>query len=312
METEAVRGSFDRLSIDTAANINEDVTVASELSSDSRHQQSESIFSSLRTSIDGTSPYINNFNILKQGTGQDDEFSSKSSNILGPNSIFDLTQALDNARIKQNKALRSHVSVNGGSQTIYNLNKPSTKDIPPIQLQPLKKKVPNDLFVNELIHDVSEEYKAFESSYNPLTADILSNFSKSYHESGGSNSQAGASEDESESFDIPAIFEDPNFRLDDPRVFRQVMQQSNILQDSATPDAIQLVKNSEVQENLLQYLDSVEMQLISEISKTSDSFFTTLGDIKTIKSQSKACVERLSTINSKLDLVENVPIKSWP
>lgn len=303
METESTRQSLDRLSIDTAANINEDVTLASEFSADSRYKQPESVFS-LRTSIDGNSGYINNFNILKQGAGQDDDFQVNSSTILGPNSIFDLTQALDSARIKLNKALRSQVSVNGGSQTFYNLTKPSTRDIPPIQLQPLKQKVSNDTFTKELINDVSDEYKAFELSYNPLTADVLSDFSKLYNEAEDSNSEA-VSEEGNNDYDIPEVFEDPNFRLDDPRVFRQVMQHSKILQDSESSESNQLVNNSEVQDKLLQYLDTVEMQLITEISKTSDSFFTTLGDIKEIKSQSKNCVKKLSTISSKLSAVEN-------
>ncbi|OBA20095.1 Vps54-domain-containing protein [Metschnikowia bicuspidata var. bicuspidata NRRL YB-4993] len=309
MDTEMARQSLDGLSEDTDININDDIALESEFSGDSRQKQSESIFSSLRTSIDGNPGYINYFNILKQGTGQEDEPSFNSSSILGPNSIFDLTQALDAARVKLNKALRSQVTVNGGTQTVYNLIKPSTKDIPPIKLQPLKEKVAFDVFTRQLIDGVSEEYGSFELSYNPLTADILSTFSELYKNIDKSISQAGTTDD-NESLEIPEIFEDPHFRLDDPRIFRRVMQQSKILQDSEFPDTTQLVHNTEVQENLLKYLDYVEMQLISEISKTSDSFFTTLGDIKSIKTQSKACVQKLETIKLKLNLLENSQSKA--
>ncbi|KAM9892915.1 hypothetical protein OXX69_011874, partial [Metschnikowia pulcherrima] len=58
------------------------------------------------------------------------------------------------------------------------------------------------------------------------------------------------------------------------------------------------------------YLDSVEIQLIFEISKTSNSFFTTLGDIKAIKSESKACVERLAIVDQKLASIENSQAKT--
>ena len=310
METETTRQSLDRLSLDTSANINEDVTWASEISSGSRHKKTESIFSSLRTSIDGNSGYVNNFNILTQGDGPEDKPSARIFTILGPNSIFDLTQALDSARVKLNKVLRPQVSVNGGAQTYYNLNKPSTKEIPPIQLQTLKHKVSSDAFKRLLVDEVTEVYKDFELSYNPLTVDVLSNLAQLYNAIGKETLQTERSEDDIESCPIPPEFKDSHFRLDDPRVFRQVMQHSSISQNQEGSEETQLINNPEVQEKLLRYLDLVEIQLISEISKTSNSFFTTLGDIKAIKSESKACVERLAIVDQKLASMENSQAKT--
>lgn len=295
--------STERLSMDTSTNINDDVAAASEYSLDSR-KKSESVLLSLRPSMDGSSNHINSFNILKLASDFGDDKPTPS--VLGPNAIFDLTAASDVARIRMNKPLKTHVSINAGADTYTNLVRPTTQDIPQTRLQPLEK-VPDARIYAQLVEDVEEEYAAFELNHSALTAAVLSSLSKELLGKPRSiSSELNFSED-ADSDDIPKVFEDPNFHLDDQRVFNQVMQNLKILPEDLQAESI--ANNTEVQEKLSQYLDTVEMQLIKEISRTSDSFFTTLGDIANIKQNSHSSVKNLDAIVKQLDKIEQTQAK---
>ena len=65
------------------------------------------------------------------------------------------------------------MTLNGGATTIYHVNTPTTKDIPQIQLVKLKNKVSSKELDEKYVKNIASEYKKFESSYNPLTEDIL-------------------------------------------------------------------------------------------------------------------------------------------
>lgn len=307
-DEDALSPGLERLSMDTTANINEDITWALEFSGDSPNKKSESVFSSYRTSIDGNSNISNAFNILKQGAALDDDRTSGAFSPLGPNSIFELTTALDVARVRLNRGLKHQVTLNGGATTVYNLTKPSTRDIPQIQLLSLEKKVPSAQITESLIKNADADYKSFERGYKALTEDVLSQFTQLHLRDDDAGSDAQRS-DLDENL-IPAVYADPDFRLDDQRVFRQVMENSRILPDPDTNDDMQIINNTKVQEKLSGYLDTVEVQLIHEISKTSDSFFTTLGEIQNIKNQSSDCIAQFHTIMAKLDDIEEGQAKT--
>lgn len=296
-EEEAV---LERTSLDTLGNINEDVTNASEFSTDSRNRRSESIFSGLRLSLDGTSNNGNVSQILQLFSGQDDAGSSLSTDALGPNSIHDLTLALDAARLKLNRALKTLVRINGGLNVINNLTRPSTKDIPPIQLQSLGNKISNAEYNDALLGSSGEDFKSFEQSYKGLTADVLISHSQAYEL--GDSSCSRITEPECK---IPEVFEDADFRLDNPRIFREVMEGSRLFPELDSADGNLISNNSEVQDKLSSYLDQVEVQLIHEIAKTSENFFNTLGDIEDIKSESRSCVSRFDDIKHKLLSLES-------
>lgn len=296
----------DRLSIDTLANINEDVTWASEASDHSRPQMSESVFSSLRQSLDMNSNHVGAFNILKQLNGPEDDRLLAEGSPLGPNSIFDLTAALDQARIRLNKGLKPMVLINGGANKVYNLIKPSTREIPPILLEPLQNKVSKaDLFA-KLVNNVSSDYKAFELSYKTLTTDTLSKLSQQYeeqleHEKDYDNSDSFV---QLEPLNVPEVFESTDFHLEDQRVFRQVMETSSVLPDNSGSQEFQLVHNSKVQESLSHYLDHVEVHIVEEISQTADSFFATLDDIEEIKADSQLCISAYNNLLGSLDVMQ--------
>lgn len=292
----------DRLSIDTLANINEDVSWASEVSGHSRPQMSESVFSSLRQSLDMNSNHVGAFNILKQFNGPEDDRILAEGSPLGPNSIFDLTAGLDQARIRLNKGLKPMVLVNGGANKVYNLIKPSTREIPPIQLEPLQKKISKADLFTKLVDNISTDYKAFELSYKTLTTDTLSKLSQQYEEQLENEKEMNTSGsfEELESLKIPEVFETPEFHLEDQRVFRQVMETSSIFPENSDSQEFQLVHNSKVQESLSHYLDYIEVHIVEEISQTADSFFATLDDIEEIKADSQTCIDAYNNLLSSL------------
>lgn len=298
--------SLGALSTDASANINEDITWASEYLESSPRKASESVFSNFRGSLDGGSSIINAFNILKQGASEEEERVASAFSPLGPNSIFELTVASDAARVRLNRGLKHQITVNGGATTVYNLTKPTNKDIPQIQLHSLKQKVNNAQLTDDLVTKVQTDYKGFELSYKALTEEVLMKFSEQQLRSdGGSDSEWMGDPDEEGSDVIPKIFEDEEFRLDDPRVFRQVMENSQILPDPESHQSSHIIHNTEVQEKISKYLDQVEIQLIHEISKTSDSFFSTLGDIQTIKEHSADCLSQYHNIMTKMAELED-------
>lgn len=297
------------LCVDTSANINEDITWASEYLEGSPKRALESVFSNFRGSMDG-STIMNAFNILKQGVADDDERSSTAFSPLGPNSIFELTVASDAARIRLNRRLQHHITLNGGATTISNLTKPTVKDIPQIQLHSLKNKVSNAQLTGDYITSVQSDYKGFELSYKALTKEVLERFSEQQENAVDNDSDVADVSDEEVLDVVPRVYEDPDFRLDDPRIFREVMENSKMLPDPESSESSHIVHNTEVQEKISKYLDAVEIQLIHEISKTSDSFFSTLGDIQTIKVQSADCLTQFHGIMAKMDELEDGQAKT--
>lgn len=298
--------SHDRASLDTAMNLNEDLASSSEFSSSLPKKTAESVFSSMRSSIDGSASVLNAFNILKQGSAIDDEITSSSSHPLGPNSIFGLTVGSDISRSRMHRGLKSQVTINGGKTVVSHLIKPSTDDIPQILLTSLKSKVSNAELTDMLVKDMASDYKSFELGYKALTEDMLSKLSEQaeFQPASMSDNMEDESDDGMDRF--PAVFEDPDFRLDDPRIFRQVMENSKLLpdDDNHNDSGTHLVNDTAIQEKLSLYLDMVEVKLIQEISKTSDSFFSTLGEIEEVEKQSQSSIEKFNEVKEKLRDIE--------
>lgn len=316
-----------RLSTDGSANLNDDLANGSEYSSSSfvslpnhnLHRRSGSAVS-FKNSIDADSSFLSSayFQILNNRNSQEDGKSNDIFSPLGPNSIYELTIASDSSRAKRNRAPKNTVTINGGMTTVNNLRNPTLKDIPQIQLLKLKLKVENKELEASLIHGTEEDYKNFDLSYRLLTEDTLQKFieldnsrhgnlsaSSSLSNFPTKNNYVQYNGDDISS--IPKVFLDPDFRLDDPRIFKQVIGDCNLFSDNETPDEnvkSTLAKNNNLQEELSRYLDIVEVNLIKEISKSSDSFFNTIGDIKEIQSQSESCAVKFHDILDKLKLLE--------
>ncbi|QOU22487.1 hypothetical protein BRETT_002667 [Brettanomyces bruxellensis] len=103
---------------------------------------------------------------------------------------------------------------------------------------------------------------------------------------------------------VPEIFFSNDFRLDDPRVFNEVIGNKKILQETidynGEGEQKSVVDNNVLQERFSSYLDIIEIHLIHEISKSSGSFFSALGDLRKISESSNKLTEKLNTIDHKL------------
>lgn len=293
----ALMDASPRLSVDSAT-LNDDLANVSDYLSSvvlqvgqPRHQRL-GLAVSFRTSMDAESSFLlsAHFNILNA--------DAHGFLPLGPNSIFELTVALDTARAKRNRAPRTSVTVNGGT-SVGSLRTPTTRDIPQIQLLKLRQRVSAAQLDAKLVDGLVDDYHSFESSYKRLTEDTLHQFTRAAGNGPVSASSSVSNADFGPEIDdpVPAVFQDPNFRLDDPRVFKQVLAGAHL-------DGSSLLHKSDLQEKLSHYLDVVEVQLIHEISKSLDSFFSTLGAIREVQDLSKQCLERFQAIMQKLDVLE--------
>ncbi|KAG7663768.1 uncharacterized protein J8A68_002715 [[Candida] subhashii] len=305
-----------RMSLDsTSINLNDDLSSEhssqitdsiSSIKQNDNHKRSGSTTSfpinNNRTSIDNESVFSSNayfsfYNLDESSSKKDDIYSP-----LGPNSIYELTSGSDIARARRNRPSKTSVTINGGARTVYNLNIPTTKDIPQIQLSKLKTKVANKELQEKYIKKVSHEYKNFETSYKLLTEDTLQRFTQ--QENMSTSSSVGNLQIIDSISDIPSVFLNPDFQLDDPRTFKQVIEDVNISPGEDDDPALSLVNNTELQDKLSNYLDIVEQNLIQEIGKSSDSFFNAIGDIERIQSRSNNCVESFNGIMHKLQELE--------
>ncbi|CAD1809277.1 Vps54-like family protein [Candida parapsilosis] len=244
---------------------------------------------------------VDNESVVSSGTffNIDDKSASGVYSPLGPNSIYELTVGSDQARSRKNKAPRSSVKLNGGMTLVSNLNTPTSHDIPQIQLERLKKKVSNRQLETRFVDDILDEYKKFEESYKALTEESLRKLSNSDNSTVSAFSSSEQIDSNNSLSMIPEVFLEPDFKLDDPRTFKKVLENTNLKLEED-----HIVNDTGLQEKFSNYLDSVEISLISEIEKSSDSFFDAIGDIEKIQSKSDQCVQDYNTLMKKLDSLE--------
>ncbi|CAI5756361.1 unnamed protein product [Candida verbasci] len=259
-----------RSSIDSnSINLNDDLLTES--SSVRLHKRSGSTASIIRNSIDDS--------FISSTTFQQDEDSSIYSP-LGPNSIYELIIGSD---IQRKKNRTSTNSITLFDQVINNINKPTIKEIPQIQLSKLQQKVSSQELEEKYYNPIFKEYKIFESS-NALTSDVLQQLN---HESKSIK-------------EIPAVFLSSDFGLDDPRIFKNVLRSFTDDVDLSTS-----LNDSNLQEKLSNYLDIVEVNLVKEIESSSDSFFNAIDDIENVSNKSKEAVQLYQKILEKLNNLQD-------
>ncbi|ODV93563.1 hypothetical protein PACTADRAFT_35326 [Pachysolen tannophilus NRRL Y-2460] len=215
--------------------------------------------------------------------------STRSLSPLGQNSIFEIVTGADNLRRKQGKLW---LSVNNGTTTIH-IKGPTIRDIPPVQLSKIDKI--NNIELKNYIQAINEDYKDFNSN-RKLTQETLENLME--NENGTSNDDLQ---------NIPEQFFSEDFHLDDPRTFKAVTENSDILLNknyNGADNNKALTNNTILQEKLSWYLDTVEIHLINEISKSSDSFFSALDDLKEITKRSTNTTEDLAKLDTKFEQLD--------
>ncbi|KAG7194591.1 uncharacterized protein KQ657_004267 [Scheffersomyces spartinae] len=315
--------SFDTESVNGNISLNDDLTIMSETSySNGLHVPRSGSVVSRRTSTETESVFLSLgfFQSLYGGNEALNNNRKEEFSPLGPNSIFELTYASDQARQRHNKPPRVSVTINGGQTVVNNLRVPTTKDIPPILLLKLKHKVSSASLESLYDAKMFDAYKSFELSYNSLTEVSLQKLSQDNTTNTTNNgSRIDSTTSSTSNFDtyildsndnnqvktttmgIPDVYFDSDFRLDNSRVFKKVIENAKILPDEnlASHDEY-LVNNTNLQEKISQYLDIVEVELIQEISKSSESFFGTFESIEGMRTKSETCKSKFESIMTKL------------
>lgn len=113
---------------------------------------------------------------------------------------------------------------------------------------------------------------------------------------------------------IPSVYFEQNFRLENPRTFDVVSERSEIarpapgssggMMSPGSGGRKVLATNAILQEKLSWYMDTVELHLISSISKASSSFFTALGSLRELHLEAASSVAKIQALRqdlSKLD-----------
>lgn len=207
---------------------------------------------------------------------------------LGPNSIYEIIADVDS---KKNTSSSLSPNVNNRSKKNLHIKPPTQKDIPAIHLSKVEKASKDDL--KQYLNDIGNEYDKY-SSNKQLTTTTLESFVK--RQNGGEHDLL---ENEIDSLDtIPEIYFEENFNLDDPRVFNSVTEGNRI-------DDLNVL----AQDKLSWYLDTVEVHLVNEISKSSSSFFDALNDLNEISGKNKSIVKLIENLRSKLESLQTNKIE---
>ncbi|KAK3827581.1 MAG: Vps54-like protein-domain-containing protein [Benniella sp.] len=106
---------------------------------------------------------------------------------------------------------------------------------------------------------------------------------------------------------VPSIFFDPDFNFENPRTFDLVCEQTG--PSDAKSNATSIVTNSILQEKLSHYLDTVEIHLMTEISRRSTSFFEALSNLQALHSQTLECVSQIHVLRAQLARIDHTQSK---
>lgn len=106
---------------------------------------------------------------------------------------------------------------------------------------------------------------------------------------------------------VPPIFFESDFLLENPQVFDTVCEGADIIGNSGPNPSVST--NSILQEKLSYYLDTVEVHLLGEIENRSSSFFEALSNLQALHQQTLDCVSQIHTIRQKMKQIQNTECK---
>ncbi|KAF9997371.1 hypothetical protein BGZ79_008933 [Entomortierella chlamydospora] len=107
---------------------------------------------------------------------------------------------------------------------------------------------------------------------------------------------------------VPSIFFDPDFNFENPRTFDLVCEQTGPSLEGKN-NTTSIVTNSILQEKLSHYLDTVEIHLMTEISRRSTSFFEALSNLQALHSQTLECVSQIHVLRAQLARIDHTQSK---
>uniref|UniRef100_A0A060T843 ARAD1C33418p n=1 Tax=Blastobotrys adeninivorans TaxID=409370 RepID=A0A060T843_BLAAD len=197
-----------------------------------------------------------------------------------------------------------------GNTSVQPFKPPTSRDIAPVTLAPIKK-IQRTQFASYL-NSITHEYDTFEAHMRDgddndvegSISDSVLSPSPSQLDLSRASPTPQISADSKALSSIPSVFFEQNFNLDNSRIFDLVSENSAIVRNEDTDSHKILANNTILQEKLSWYIDTVELHLISEIASASTSFFSTLGDLKTIKEQSVHCFEKIHELRKSLAVVD--------
>ncbi|KOS18957.1 Vacuolar protein sorting-associated protein 54 [Escovopsis weberi] len=114
---------------------------------------------------------------------------------------------------------------------------------------------------------------------------------------------------------IPPVYLEEDFHLENPRTFDVVSERSEVIRpsdakrkeegnDSAVAPRKTLATNAILQEKLSWYLDIIEIHLVNSISTASTTFFTALGSLKELHSETAESVRKIKTLRKELEVLD--------
>ncbi|KAH3671444.1 hypothetical protein WICMUC_004625 [Wickerhamomyces mucosus] len=226
--------------------------------------------------------------------------SIQSISPLGPNSIYELIANVDNQNYNNNNANTNTNKIKHNNQRNFNNNryplnisKPTQSDIPPVIISKFTK--PSKVELKQYLNDIDEEFEKFNSN-KKLTTSTLEKINNNQIEN-NINNNFGNENDQKLKFDdlntIPKIFFTKNFNLDDPRIFKLVIEDCKLIN-----------LNDILQDKLSLYLDTIEIHLVDEISKSSNSFFDALNDLNDINLKNLKTIELVNKIHKDLQILQ--------
>ncbi|CAO3700621.1 unnamed protein product [Rhizopus stolonifer] len=101
---------------------------------------------------------------------------------------------------------------------------------------------------------------------------------------------------------VPTVFFEPEFLLENPRMFDSVCEGADIVENSGSVLTI-------LQEKLSYYLDTVEIHLLREIENRSSSFFEALSNLQALHQQTMDCISQIHTIRQKMKRMQETECK---
>ncbi|KAI8387445.1 Vps54-like protein-domain-containing protein [Blakeslea trispora] len=106
---------------------------------------------------------------------------------------------------------------------------------------------------------------------------------------------------------VPSIFFESDFLLENPQVFDTVCEGADIVGHTGPNPPTST--NSILQEKLSYYLDTVEVHLLREIENRSSSFFEALSNLQALHQQTLDCVSQIHTIRQKMKQIQDTECK---
>ncbi|ORX50830.1 Vps54-domain-containing protein [Hesseltinella vesiculosa] len=97
---------------------------------------------------------------------------------------------------------------------------------------------------------------------------------------------------------VPSVFFDELFHLENPRTFDAVTESADVVGNSGPNPP--LSTNHILQEKLSYYLDTVEIHLLQEIENRSPSFFEALSNLQALHQQTRQCVDQIHALRAKM------------